>query len=974
MNIIISVLSWFISVPISGLSWLISKLDPIIENLQKKIKCIHKKIKYLKSKCKSRGQKIYELFSEDKNFIDSLLNIIIIILALVIALNNVFNYIYNYIYSLFKESYPCPIQKLELIGSIVFLAILFVLIKFLFFDIIARKLKKLRLFLLFLSGFLLVKAWSTNCKEQSDCDPENFLICKISSVVCNSMDFLTAKNVLQFTNIIQTITIILIVIILCLLYRELSRPSGIVIQAFEYEQLNKEKKLLVDGKFIAELLAAELHHIEHIYNSLEDGQLKIKPGSSLAAVCRENINFPLAVFKGDNLETAFSAMGSISVPNQLSLQIGSLLLALKQLWPQGTVQIISGRIKRDNLTLQITARYEKSNHKSEVHAYKVPSESTELKTPQISDLIEELAYRIVLDLSPKVSKTSSWKAFKFYTQALYCICQYERTKSAKKLDEARTLCEDASRIDKNFSKLGDLLSLIGFYYLGADQYLKAESTLTKAMKINPNSYLVLAVYGHKYYYLGDYNTALEYYTQAQTLEPSRYEFYIRIGVLEAINGNYDDARKNLEKSKDFEFQNHAADSALAWIDFLTYLEKLEEPKEKLDSAYNNLKEMGQERTDIDYSNLAVVSLYHGNKYGETFTKTVKENFNKFHVRDLDNSTITTLKDLLKSLLNEAIEEIYQKNHINMQYLKDIVKNPLEEYLLKSNVQTLKDILEKRLKKEINEKPRETLKKPVDYDIEKLKENTSRNAEKTFKDCDIENLENLNKIIKEIFQDFHIKILENWLKKITEQKPQESDNKTLNSIDIVKNHVNNFFEKYDTELKKNLKEAVEKTMEKATEEIKEKLFQEILENAHKNWQRSLELCPDETISDQLKHKFYEYLVKSSEANKCDNKSSDRNLLLNQIDNILKYRIKDILPQALISDLIKDAKIILFNCIANNINDKKKKDLIKKILSNDKIEEETYVFCDYEIISQRMYEPMQDLIKTLERYQIKCRRNN
>ncbi|MFB2937321.1 tetratricopeptide repeat protein [Aerosakkonemataceae cyanobacterium BLCC-F154] len=714
---------------------------------------------------------LYATFNEDKTLIDSLQNIIIITLALVIAKINVFKIIYECIYDLFKKNYPCPVQKLEFIGTIVLLAISFVLIKLVFFDLIAQKFKKLRLFLLFLFGFLLVKVWSTSCTEQSNCDPKNFLICKISSVVCKSMDFLTAKNVLQFTNILQTITIILIVIILCLFYRELSRPSGIVIRPFEHEQLDKEKKILVDGKFIAELLAAELHHIEHIYNSLEDGQLKIKPGSSLAAVCREDIKFPLAVFKGDNLETAFSAMGSISVPNQLSLQIGSLLLTLKQLWPQGTVQIISGRIKRDNLSLQITARYEKSNHKSEVHAYKVPSESTEFKTPQISDLIEELAYRIVLDLSPKVSKTSSWKAFKFYTQALYCICQYERTKSAKKLDDARTLCEDASRIDKNFSKLGDLLSLIGFYYLSADQYLKAKSTLTEAMKINPNSYLVRAVYGHQHYYLGDYKRALEYYKQAQNLEPSRYEFYIRIGVLNAISGEYEDARESLERSKYLEFQNHAADSALAWIDFLTYLEELEEPKGKLYSAYNNLRRMGQEKTNIDYSNLAVVLLY----------------------------------------------------------LNRIKKNPDEE------TKTLKE-------------------------------------------------------------------------------------------------------------------------------------------AHENWKRSLELCPDETISDQLKRIFYEYLVNLSEVEQTNEYTGTLNSLIRQINNTLEYRNKNTLPQALISDLIKDAKIILFNCIANKINGNKKGDLIKKIFSNNKIEEETYVFCKYEMITKRMYESMQDLIKTLEQYQVKCQRNN
>lgn len=441
-------------------------------------------------------KKICRLFYEYNNYPDWLVSLLCITLALLIALFLTSSLSKESLYNFYYWVYPLDGKSLDWLRILAFGLGIYLL--FLFFQVAAR-LKRIRLFIFFLLGFLSVKYWA----ECNDSDT-----CHIINIATLTTDFLNStisnQNIFQ---IIQIIIIVILGIVLYLFIRWLSISRGIIILPFDFddEQLTNQKDNLREKQSIADQLAAELHKIYHIHNLIEDGKRKIQPKSSLLAICREDLNFSLGKISGEIVGNTIRQLGTVSVSKELSLPFGPLLLALQQLWPQGTVQVITGSIvQKQNSDLQIAARYQQSNHHSEVHAYKIDSH----QNSELSNMIEELAYRIALDLSIKPLSTNSWEAFKFVTEALHHICHYERTNSIEDLNKAEDSYLKAKERDRNYSKVGEILSLLGFYYLNKDLYGQARDVLNDAIKIIPKNPYILTVYGHSYYYSGEYEKAL----------------------------------------------------------------------------------------------------------------------------------------------------------------------------------------------------------------------------------------------------------------------------------------------------------------------------------------------------------------------------------------------------------------------------------------------------------------------------------
>jgi tetratricopeptide (TPR) repeat protein len=377
-----------------------------------------------------------------------------------------------------------------------------------------------------------------------------FWLEKIADILSKS-----TGNIFTFANFINFIAATLLGVFLFLFLRWISSSSGIQILAFDDSDsgLDSEKKedrlLMLNGSMIADLLAAELHRIDHIYKFIEDGKLQVvQTSSSLLGICRENLE--LSLLKGEHLENSLTQAGSLPITDKTTLQLGSILLAIRQLWPVGLVQVISGSIEEfistdGHLKLKLTARYERTNYHSDIHAYNIDQESSD-----INDMVKNLAYRIALDASPKPILTSNWEAFKFFTEAMSSFYRYERTKSPKELDKSFELCEDANEKDKNYKKVGDLLSFIGFAYLNRDQYEEAKKSLEKALKINPNSVSVQIFVGDLYYLSGEYDKAFKHYEYAKKLDPHCPEIYIRTSRIHIVAPephleDYDQARKDL---------------------------------------------------------------------------------------------------------------------------------------------------------------------------------------------------------------------------------------------------------------------------------------------------------------------------------------------------------------------------------------------------------------------------------------------
>jgi tetratricopeptide (TPR) repeat protein len=516
--------------------------------------------------------------------------------------------------------------KIVIFGIIIILV--FITIKFFI------KFKNMRFFVFSTVGFLAVMMssnfieWLTklSLKDRSNFTEESIILKLINSTFNQTIDW---QKILNFTNILQLIAVILFGIFLYLFVRFLSQSTGIDILPFDDSNLewkDESNNKLSGGRAIADLLSVELHRIHHLHHFIEDGKLQlIQTSSPLLRICREDLD--LGLFKGENLGKSLLQTGSISITDKTTLKLNEILLMIRQLWPSGSVKIVTGSIHSHESKLYLTARYEQTNHQADVHAYEVNQTEVELdKTNRlVPEMVKMLAYRIALDSSSIALSTSNWAAFQFFTEAISHFYRHERTKgmqSSIELNKAFKCCKKAHEKDKDYLKVGDLLSLIAFSYLNKDKYEKAKEALDKALEINPRSSYVHTAYGNMYYLLGRNEEALEHYKYAKELDPTRPALYMRTGCVYTVAPyclkNYGKARQDFWNALSLDPKNSAAQSLLAWLDFVCYLEEQKQSHYKqaeisLSKAFNRLKRIKKDKkTYIDYSNLAIFFLHQEN--------------------------------------------------------------------------------------------------------------------------------------------------------------------------------------------------------------------------------------------------------------------------------------------------------------------------------------------------------------------------
>jgi tetratricopeptide (TPR) repeat protein len=470
------------------------------------------------------------------------------------------------------------------------------------------RLKGLKSFLLFLAGLFFVKFYSLA------------FLRKIPSLRTKIITEITTYTIQEW---FQLIGLILLGIFLFIFFRWLSSSGGIIILPFS--ESNKENKNQL-GEIIADLLATELHRIYRIHNLFNDGGIEvIEIDSSMLSVCRENLN--LRLIKGESLTQDLSQSGSIQVGKIGELNISSMLLTIQQLWPWGSIQVISGSILKrdDNSIQQLAARYEKANYHSSINAYTVSMTST--SSSELTCLVRDLAYQIAFDSASEPISTSSWEAFKYFSEALSYFYDYVRTKYSYSLEKALSACEAASKKDKSYKQVAVLLSVISFSYLNRG-YKKdmdlAKKAINKALEISPNNSSVQRGAGANCYALAQFEQAIWHYEHAKKLQPEIYETYIRTGMVRLISttknedkfikSRYKKARNDFLNSLILSPNNAPAQSALAWLDFLCY-ENNESSESKngreqtLESAHQRLKNIPEDRMSyVDHSNLAIVLL------------------------------------------------------------------------------------------------------------------------------------------------------------------------------------------------------------------------------------------------------------------------------------------------------------------------------------------------------------------------------
>jgi tetratricopeptide (TPR) repeat protein len=316
----------------------------------------------------------------------------------------------------------------------------------------------------------------------------------------------------------QIILVLLLFAMSLILFRWMSSRSGTTILAFE-NATGQEK---YDGRGIADSLVAELHRIRQIHASTYEG------------VQSETLMIRLMPPTAESLGRDLSEVGTVGF-GETKVSIGKLLMSLKRLWPFGDPgSVITGSVQKYGPMVRIVARMEYH----EITAWEV---SRKLEhDDELPELIRDLAYQVVRDVSPNVAaKTSA--GLKHFSEALENYRSFKQTGVEADLESARIHTLAASKAEQGYKTLFRLLyNLAGAFY-DKNEYIKSEELYRTANAITSDKD-ALNGQGASLSLMGRTEEADRIYKQAIALDPKYAQSYSnRAGNLVGVPGRDEEA-------------------------------------------------------------------------------------------------------------------------------------------------------------------------------------------------------------------------------------------------------------------------------------------------------------------------------------------------------------------------------------------------------------------------------------------------
>lgn len=291
-----------------------------------------------------------------------------------------------------------------------------------------------------------------------------------------SMDAFEA-NLLAF---LKTILIILIILSIIFIFIKIYTQQGIVIQPFDVG-----KNEVISGVTIADQLTAELLRIKKIHNFRY--MVETLPGnwSSFTAEIDSDMidNSSVLVPKSEIIEFSLAETGTVDIGFG-PFDPGKLIIAFKNVCPGSKPDTtIRGSLQRYESSLFLVAVMEGSDVKSWIVKQPIDNGSEE----QLHEMIRNLAFMIVHEISqPKVS-AKTWEGLKYYTEALDAYHQYEITNNSKELAYAANSSLNAIISEKGYKYPFDMLSALELAYLGIKDPINATYYSKQTIEIDPKS-------------------------------------------------------------------------------------------------------------------------------------------------------------------------------------------------------------------------------------------------------------------------------------------------------------------------------------------------------------------------------------------------------------------------------------------------------------------------------------------------------
>ncbi len=392
----------------------------------------------------------------------------------------------------------------------------------------------------------------------------------------------------EIFDILKIVGLIFLFGILSLVLHWLSRKEqGTVVVPFEDTTGGK-----YNGKEIADSLVAELHRIRHIHTLLTDNDTQEQNilTQSFAPVSIQ-----------ENLANNLIEIGTVGI-GETRLSIGRIILILKRRWPFGGInRIITGSVQvyASVTRLVVQLDYQDLSGSWEVTRSNMP-------VGLMPNMIEELAYKVSMYLSPNIS-AQKWKTFKYFTEAIASYYQYKTTGNLEYLEKTRKNCDMAIKSERDYKNIANLYYKIGTNYYEKGHLCEAEKVLNLALELKPNSsyfynglgniyaaqikleealnYYNIALkfndkfsysvngLGNIYYFRGNYKDAVKQYKRASKLKPKLWKTYYNLGLVYSTQKRYEDAIREFKSAIKHGAKFPYPHSILGWTYLLQTVEQ-----------------------------------------------------------------------------------------------------------------------------------------------------------------------------------------------------------------------------------------------------------------------------------------------------------------------------------------------------------------------------------------------------------------
>ncbi|SNY61388.1 tetratricopeptide repeat protein [Paractinoplanes atraurantiacus] len=316
--------------------------------------------------------------------------------------------------------------------------------------------------------------------------------------------------------LLQVAGILLLLLLVVGLIIWLSQPMGMA-----FENVTGDQQF--DSVTLAQSIAGELQRIEavHAAEARPQKHRSALPSVSLqpAVLSRREIMAPgvRAPLAPSGRADAVAAIGTIDVAGA-SLPVGSMLVAVKQLWPlPRSGAAVTGRLYRRDETLTLTVHVRRTR-KSAPYEFTVTAPPGEA-WQSFHQLVVEAASRLAYELSPADMGISS-SGFHHLTRALGFYHDFQRIDDRAALQAAVSEAGEIPEGDNRQPDVRGLVYNLGVRCLQIGRLDQAERLLLRARRSDPSDAIICNAVGMLYFEQRRFADARETLQIATRLKPS----------------------------------------------------------------------------------------------------------------------------------------------------------------------------------------------------------------------------------------------------------------------------------------------------------------------------------------------------------------------------------------------------------------------------------------------------------------------